>query len=241
MNRFFTAAFFFAILFSSCKYVIGKRINGNGKVITQSRTFSGFTRVDVSSAIDLYVKQDSVFSVKVETDENLQQHIIIEQDGNTLRIKQQNNTNLDATGKIKVYVSAPLFKSLEASGACDIIGENVLTATDEISIDVTGASDAELELKAPKVSAEMTGASNVKLKGQTKDLHIEGTGASHAKCYELLSENADVDVTGASSAEVFASVKLKAEASGASNIRYKGNATMVSQSASGAGSVKKVE
>ena len=70
-----------------------------------------------------------------------------------------------------------------------------MTATDEISIDVTGASDAELELKAPKVSAEMTGASNVKLKGQTKDLHIEGTGASHAKCYELLSENADVDVT----------------------------------------------
>ena len=195
MNRFCTAALFSAILFSSCKYVIGKRINGNGKVITQTRTFSGFTGVDVSSAIDLYVKQDSVFSVKVETDENLQQHIIIEQDGNTLRIKQQNNTNLDATGKIKVYVSAPLFKSLEASGACDIIGENVLTATDEISIDVTGASDAELELKAPKVSAEMTGASNVKLKGQTKDLHIEGTGASHAKCYELLSENADVDVT----------------------------------------------
>ena len=86
----------------------------------------------------------------------------------------------------------------------------------------------------------MTGASSLKLKGQTKDLHIEGSGASHAKCFELLSENATVDVAGASSVEVFASVKLNADASGASDVRYKGNAA-VSQSASGAGSVKKVE
>ena len=240
MNRFVTVAFLSVTLFSSCSYVTGKRIKGNGNVITQARTFSGFTGVDVSSAIHLYIKQDSAFSVKVEADDNLQQYILIEQDGNILRVKQRNNTNLDATGSIKVYVSAPLFRNLDASGACNIIGENVLSATDEIDIDVSGASDAELELKAPKVSAEMTGASDVKLKGQTKDLHIEGTGASHAKCFELLSENADVDVTGASSAEVFASVKLKAEASGASDVRYKGNAA-VTQSASGAGSVKKVD
>ena len=240
MNRFVTIAFLSVTLFSSCSYVTGKRIKGNGNVITQVRTFSGFTGVDVSSAIHLYIKQDSAFSVKVEADDNLQQYILIEQDGNTLRIKQKNNTNLDATGRIKVYVSAPLFKNLDASGACNIIGENLLSVSDEIDIDVSGASDAELELKAPKVSAEMTGASSLKLKGQTKDLHIEGSGASHAKCFELLSENATVDVAGASSVEVFASVKLKGEASGASDVRYKGNAT-ITQSSSGAGSVKKVD
>lgn len=240
MNRFLSIALFSAVVFSSCRYVTGKRIKGSGNVITQTRTFSGFTGVDVSNAIELFVKQDSVFSTKVEADDNLQQYIIIEQDGSTLRIKQQNNTNLDATGKIKVYVTAPLFKSLDASGACYIKSENVLTSTDAIDMDVSGASNAELELKAPKVSAEMTGASSLKLKGQTKDLYIEGAGASHAKCFELLSENANVDVAGASSAEIFASVKLKADASGASDVRYKGNME-VSQSTSGAGSVKKVE
>ncbi|MBK9939721.1 MAG: DUF2807 domain-containing protein [Chitinophagaceae bacterium] len=240
MNRFFTLLLLFVVLFTSCRYVTGKRIKGNGNVVTETRSFSGFTGVDVSSAIHLYVKQDSAFSVKVETDDNLQSYILIKQDGNILRIMQEHNTNLDATGKIKVYISAPLFNTLDASGACKIIGENVLTATDEINVDVSGASNAELELKAPKVSGEMTGASNLKLKGQTKDLHIEGSGASNAYCYALLSENAEVDVAGASSAEVFASVKLKASASGASHVRYKGNAA-VNQSASGAGSVKKVE
>ena len=215
-------------------------MKGSGNVVTQTRSFSGFTGVDVSSAIHLYVKQDSSFSVKVETDDNIQSYVLIKQDGNTLRIMQAENANLDATGKIKVYVSAPLINTLDASGACKIIGENVLTATDEINVDVSGASSAELELKAPEVSGEMTGASDLRLKGQTKDLRIKGSGASHAYCYSLLSETAEVDVAGASSADVFASVKLKAEASGSSHVRYKGNAA-VNQSTSGAGSVKKVE
>ncbi len=216
------------------------KVRGNGTIKTESRTAGTFTGVDVGGNIDLYVKQDSARSIKIEADENLMQYIEVKMEGEKLMIQPKDGYNLSGSKHIKVYVSSPVFREIEASGACDIIGENVLTSTDEIAIDVTGASNAELELKAPKISIDMTGASDVKLKGQTKDLHIEASGASHAKCYELLSENADVDVTGASSAEVFASIKLNADASGASDVRYKGNAT-VTQSTSGAGSVKKVE
>ena len=216
------------------------KVRGNGTIKVENRTAGTFTGVDVGGNIDLYVKQDSARSVRIEADENLMQYIEVKMEGEKLVIQPKDGYNLSGSKHIKVYVSSPVFRELEASGACDIIGETVLSTTDEIRIDISGASNAELELKAPKVSAEMTGASSLKLKGQTKDLHIEGTGASHAKCYELLSENADVDVTGASSAEVFASVKLNADASGASDVRYKGNAA-VNQSASGTGSVKKSE
>lgn len=240
MNRLLLVICGSLFFFTSCHYVTGKRIHGNGNVISQSRNYSGFTGVEVSSSIHLYVKQDSAFAVKVETDENLQSYIMVEKDGTTLHIKQENNTNLDATGKIKVYVSAPLLKTLKASGACEMISENQLTAADEIEVEVSGASDALLELKAPKISAGMTGASSLKLKGQTKDLFIDGSGASHASCFDLLSENAHVDISGASGADVFASVKVDAKASGASDIRYKGAASYTGNT-SGAGSIKKVD
>lgn len=216
------------------------KIRGNGTIKTENRTAGKFTGLDVGGNIDLYVKQDSVRSVRVEADENLMQYIEVKMEGDKLVIQPKDGYNLSGSKHIKVYVSSPVFKRLEASGACDIIGENVLSSADEISVDVSGASSAELELKAPKVSGEMTGASNLKLKGQTKELYISGSGASHAKCFELLSENAEVDVSGASSADVFASVKLNADATGASDVRYKGNAA-VSQHASGAGSVKKAD
>ncbi|HEY8733449.1 MAG TPA: DUF2807 domain-containing protein, partial [Puia sp.] len=70
------------------------------------------------------------------------------------------------------------------------------------------------------------------------DLSLNLTGAGHAYCYDLLTENTKVDISGAGSAQVYASVKLSAEVSGAGNINYKGN-PIVSQQISGAGSVNK--
>ena len=56
--------------------------------------------------------------------------------------------------------------------------------------------------------------------------------------HDLLSENADVDASGASHIEIYASVKIDGQASGASSVNYKGNAQS-SVEKSGASSVNK--
>ncbi len=216
------------------------KIRGNGVIKTETRKTGDFNSVEVSGSMDLFVKQDSVYSVRIETDENLMEHITVSTEGNKLVIEPRDNDNLSGTKGVRIYVSSPQFEKLEATGASNITSEGILTTSSGISIDLTGASDASIEVNTPKIDAEMTGASSIRLKGQTKDLSIQGTGASHAKCFDLMTENAEVEVTGASSAEVFASVKLSASASGASHVRYKGNAS-VSQSSSGAGSVNKAD
>jgi hypothetical protein len=224
---------------SSCHGWFNDHIDGNGNVTKESRSVSGFSGVDVSGGIDVFVRQDSTESVKVEIDANLQEYIITKVENGVLEIHQVNNTSLNTTGKIKVYVSGKNFKSFEASGACDIRGENKIVGTDEISLHATGASKIELDLKAPKISGDITGASDLRLTGETKDVFLQASGASNAKCFELLTENADVDLSGASSADVFASVSIKGEASGASNVNYKGSASSVVVKTSGAGSVNK--
>src|SRR5205085_4962309 len=106
MNRILLVAFSGLVLLSSCHF-IGKHVKGTGNVIQQSRNLSNFNRARISGGMDLYVKQDSSVSVKVETDDNLQQYIIVSEDNGLLTIRQENNVNLDETGKIKVFVSAP--------------------------------------------------------------------------------------------------------------------------------------
>jgi len=235
--------FFLAVLtttiFSSCHFFGGNRIHGNGNVTTQTRNVTNFKSIDASNAVNVIITQDSAFSVKVMVDENLQQYIEVYEKDGVLYIEQKDNTSLDYTGPMKVYVSAPLFEKLEASGASHISGEQKITSAATISVDASGASDISLDIKAPKTEAEATGASRIILKGETKDLSIDGEGASSIRCFELLAENVDVDVSGASNADVFASVDLKAEASGASDVRYKGAANYVGNT-SGAGSIKKV-
>jgi hypothetical protein len=90
------------------------------------------------------------------------------------------------------------------------------------------------------VNVDVSGASSVTLKGETRDFIVEGSGSTDVKCYELLAESTRVDISGASSAQVFASVKLDVDVSGAADVKYKGNA-VVNQQVSGAGSVKKTD
>lgn len=227
------------VALSSCRFG-GKRVRGDGNVTTQNRSVGNFSGVDVSGAIDVYLTQDSSYSVKVEVDNNLQEFIEVYVDGNKLRIHQRNNTSLDPTRDIKVYVSAPSYRRVEASGACSVISKNRLGTDDDFAIHLSGACDVDLDLKAPRVRAEVSGACSVTLKGETKDFSVDGSGSTDLKCFGLLTENADVDLSGASDAEVYASVKLDASASGSTDIKYKGNPS-VNSHMSGASSIKKAD
>lgn len=227
-------------LFSSCQYLGGERIKGDGNVTTNTHAITDFKGVDVGGAIELYLIQDPAYSVKVETDKNLHEFIEVYKDGNILHIRPANNTNLDPTGKIKVYVSAPSYSRVGASGACSIESQNKLSSDGTMLIDLSGASEAKLDIKSPNVDVEASGACGMTLKGETKNLSVSASGSTNIKAFELLSENADVEISGAGDVDIYASVKLNASTSGASSIRYKGNAAVTSD-VSGAGSVKKVD
>ena len=240
MKRFIIIPFLFSFVFISCRFTSGTRINGNGKITTQSRSAGIFTGIDVSGNMDVYVKQDSVASVKIEADENLLEYIHITVNGGILEIKEERGYNLHSAKGIKVYVSGASFEHFEASGACDIYSENKIVNSHEIEVSVSGASGITMELDAPKVNADLSGASHLNLKGGTRIFTVDGSGASDIKCFDLMAEETNIEMSGAGDAEVFASLKLDVDVSGAAGVRYKGNAT-VTQDIRGAGSVKKME
>lgn len=240
MKRIFLFLISAMLLLTSCSNFMGKRVRGNGKMGSEARTASSFNGVKVSGAIDLYVSTDSTVSIKVDGDENLLNYVIIENDGDMLRIRTKSGINLRPTRGIRVYISAPSYSRLEASGACDIFTENKIISKGTLNVDLSGASDAKLDVNAPGVNVDVSGAGSVTLKGETRDFSVDGSGSTDIKCFELLAENTRVDISGAGNAEVFASVKLDVDVSGAADVKYKGNAT-VSQRVTGAGSVKKID
>ena len=222
---------------SGCREIAGERVKGSGHVITENRSTSDFNSIDVSGAIDVYVRQDSATSVKVEADDNILEYIEVHTEGSRLEIYTQNNIRLRPSNKIKVYISSPEYKEIEVSGASSVRCENEITS-DVLDVNLSGASEGRLELNAPKISVNVTGASNANIKGKTKDFEGRASGASEIRGFDLLSENADVDASGASNIEIFASVRIDGQSSGASSVNYKGNAQS-SVEKSGASSVNK--
>jgi hypothetical protein len=240
MRRYIFLLLTLSFFLGGCRYMWGKRVTGNGVIRTEERTVSDFKNVEVSGAIKVYVSQGPVKPVRIEGDENLLQYIEIRQLGDRLEVGTRRGFNLHPSGDMKIYVTAPVYNEIEVSGACDIIGMMKIVNPENLSLSASGAGNIKMEVDAPKLSAEITGSGSIDLKGQTKDADLQLSGAAEAHCYELLSETTKIDITGAGSAEVYASVKLDASVSGAGSVNYKGNAAEVKQHVTGAGSVSKV-
>lgn len=225
-------------VFSSCHYILGERIYGNGHIATRDQNVGSFNSVDVGGAIVVHVKEDAAQSVKIETDENLMQYIEVYTSGSTLNIHPRNGFNLDPSREITVYVSAPAYKGIEVSGASKAIGDNAISGNDGLKLGASGASKMQIEVNGGSVGGDVSGASEINLKGQVAKFDFQASGASHINAYDLAADEAVVDVSGASSMEITANKNLRAEASGASHVRYKGNAS-VNSNTSGASSVNK--
>ena len=116
------------IAFASCNFR-GQTVRGDGHITTEDRNIRDFKGVDVSGNIEVVITQDSAFSVRVETDNNLQEFIQVYTDGNLLRIHPRNRFNPDPTRKTIVHVSGPGFNELYASGACHIKTNTKIAAT----------------------------------------------------------------------------------------------------------------
>jgi hypothetical protein len=74
----FIAAIIIAISFSSCRTNVdwGNGTKGNGNITTETRNITAdFTKIDVSSAIEVIIEQSENKSVTVEAESNLQELI----------------------------------------------------------------------------------------------------------------------------------------------------------------------
>lgn len=231
-------AFSTALLLSSCHYLGGERVDGNGNVVTRQRNVGGFNSIDVGGALEVHVRQDASPSVRVEADENLQEYVETYVEGGTLVIHNKQGYNLDPTSEIVIYVSAPQFRDIDVSGASKLIGENTITAN-ELGLHASGASEITLDVKAQRLETEATGASGMQLRGNAETVSSEASGSSHLRFLDLQTNETTLDLSGASNAEVAAEKQLNIEASGASDVKYRGNAS-INQKSSGASSVQKI-
>lgn len=225
-------------LFSSCRYIGGKRIRGNSNVTTQDRSTGSFTGVHSSGSFDVYVANGPT-AVKIEAEDNLIPYIETSVEGNTLKIKTKSGFWLKTNKKIKIFVTSPTLQSIHSSGSGNIVSQGKITDSNKIELGVTGSADIMVELDAPQVETEITGSGDVKLQGTTKSFRAEIRGSGDVKAYDLLAEETNIRISGSGSADVTASVKLKVSIAGSGDVRYKGD-PQIDSNIAGSGSVKKV-
>jgi len=251
------AAFIMVLIFSLLIVGCEDVVTGSGELKTEEYDFNDFDSVEISHAFNFEIQRGDSYRVSITADDNILEYIRVSQTGRTLKIGLDWLVRFgDAT--LEADITMPEVRGLDISGASsgrmaefssaeslniDISGASSLEligiSAGDIDFDVSGASRATGDITAGDAGFDVSGASTVELEGSAQDMGIDASGASHVKLADFVVNNAEVDLSGASSGIVNLSGELSADVSGASKLEYIGEPSLGSMDISGASTIKK--
>jgi hypothetical protein len=223
------------IAISSCTHAqFWRTVEGHGNVVTKERKTDDFTGIKVSSGIDVYLKQGNNESVSVEADQNLHEYILTEVRGGVLNVYSE--YNIRHAERMRVYVTMKEINSVKTTSAGDVIGETPIN-TDRLELSASSAGDIKLEVHAKKIDIDISSSGDISVTGETDVLRADLSSAGDLNAYDLRSREADVSVSSAGDADVYASERITARASSAGDINYKGDPKYIDAHSSSAGGI----
>ena len=198
---------------SSCRFW---GVRGSGDIEYEFREVENFSRLEIAGAFTVKVIVGEEPRLEISADDNLLKYITTRVSGDKLVIESRKS--LSPRRGIKIRISTRNLESLEASGAS--------------TIDVEG-------IKGESFTLDVSGAGSLNLQGETKTLKADMSGAASLKARDLRAEKVKIEISGASSAKVFASEAITAEVSGVGSVDFYGDPKTVKTNVSGIGSIKR--
>ncbi len=217
-----------------------EEVKGNGNMTTQTRTVSDYDAVSLIGSMDVELVKGREGSLKIEAEENLQQHITTEVSGGRLKISVEKGYSLEPSRNHSIKVTVPVtdLEEVSLTGSGDIVSNEMITS-DNFAIKITGSGNVRLPLKARNTSASITGSGDIDLAGSSTDFDCKVTGSGDISAFDFECENVQATVTGSGDIQVYASESLRASVPGSGDIEYRGNPKKEDFKTFGVGSVSK--
>nr|WP_298993797.1 head GIN domain-containing protein [uncultured Polaribacter sp.] len=214
----------------------GKRIKGNGNIVTVKRTTSDYDGIGVGGSFDVKLVKGKEGNITIEGEENIIPYIETEVKGNTLEIKYKKNTNISTTRKLTVTVTYSELDKVSLGGSGNITNEGVLKS-DDLKVSLGGSGNITLALDVDEVKSSIGGSGNIKLNGKSNQLNCSIAGSGSIKAYDLTTETLNATIAGSGSIRTTVNTKIKAKVVGSGNIYYKGNPKYVDSKSVGSGDI----
>jgi hypothetical protein len=212
--------------------------DGTGAVVTENRTVTTFTGIDLQCSANIYFTQGDEQSVKVEAEDNIVAHITTEVVNDELIVKSDLK-NWKSGKQVNVYVTVKELCLLELSGSGNMIGKSHINC-DNMTINVGGSGNVKADVRSLTMRIKLAGSGNLEVGGTATatDIRIAGSGNVNAKMLQTMTS--DVLISGSGQSTINASDQLSVSISGSGNVRYMGEPQKLSTSITGSGSVSKI-
>ncbi len=213
----------------------------SSNITSEFRDITGYDKLEVNDAFEVEVNYSETSQpIEIIANDNLHEYIEVVKNADVLRVGLQNSISISGNAKIKVVLTTDYLTGYTVNGASLISLKDTIRAN-QVAINLTGASKMDGTMIIQNLSVDMREASFLDITGETTDLNLTASGASRMSGYAFGCLDLDADLSGASEAELTVNGKININASGASILRYRGNATIESQHLTGASTITKTD
>jgi len=189
-------------------------IRGSGTRKTEKKELPAFKAIETGGAFDVEVTCQKPQSVEIEADDNLLPLLETDVADGVLHVGMKQNYH--APRLISLRIAVPDLNRITINGAG--------------TVRVAGVKNENFVIHS-------NGAAKIQANGETKAVEIRNSGAGLIDAHELRSSKADVNLSGAGQAEVYASEQLDVTISGVGRVTYSGQPKVINKNISGIGSV----
>lgn len=216
----------------------GEHVQGNGKVVKQSREVSHFTGLALAVPGDVELRMGNTESLTIETDENLQELIEAVVENGTLRVRPIKRDLQLNTRNMKVIVQAKTIDRIAVGGSGSVDADNLKAP--KLQFDVGGSGSINVHnMESDAVAVSLGGSGSLKAAGSTDRLQVSIGGSGNVQTEKLAARDVSVSIGGSGKAVVWAKQSLNLSVAGSGDIAYYGD-PQVSKSIMGSGTVKRI-
>ncbi len=180
----------------------GPRIQGSGKVATESRDIGEIRGVSVSGLGHVVIRSGESESLTITADDNILPLLTSQVADGRLVLGVERNAALYPTQQIVYSLTVRRLEEVEASGA--------------VKVNAEGIAGERLEVR-------LSGAAQVEISGKVDRQILDVSGAARYRATSLESGTAMVDISGAAAVRIRVSDRLEGKVSGAAGLRYTGD------------------
>ena len=203
---------------------------GSGNMITQTRAVSNFHEIDLEYPAQVFISQGDSESLKIEAEDNVLPGIVTQVKNGVLDVYYQADLGKRVSPRRTVTITITV-KDLtdvrfSSAGALTING----LKTDGLNLSLSGAGDLKLnDISFQNLTANLSGAGSLSASGKADNLSLNVSGFGNFDGTALQDKTADINISGAGGATVWATDSLSANISGAGSINYFGSPKLTKQ------------
>ncbi|MCL6275354.1 DUF2807 domain-containing protein [Muricauda sp. 2012CJ35-5] len=219
----------------------GKKVRGNGDVVTIERSVGDYDAVSLAGWFDLEIVAGNEGEIILKGESNLLEYIKTEVKNGKLIVKQERGVNLRPSNwNSGITVTVPIedINAVSLSGSGDVVSRTTIKA-DDFDASMSGSGDVSLTVEAQSLNASLSGSGDINLEGSATDFSVQVSGSGDVKAYGLEAEFVTAQVSGSADIKVTANQSIDARVSGSGDISYRGNPKKIKSKASGSGDISK--